>query len=231
MIFAGTKRYWATTDRLTDQQRTATWMSASILLRYPDAGLAADLILVDRASSLLPESVAVPLRQTLGALRECSLLGLQSEYVETFDNRKRHSLYLTYFLHGDTRKRGMALLRFKQVYQAAGAALIESGDTELPDHLCVALEFAATVDPVAGQRLLTEHRAGLEVLRLGLADQGSAWAGAVAAVSATLPAIDADGWDVVRTLAAQGPPEEEVGLAPYAPAGPVMLPEPRIGGR
>ena len=41
---------------------------------------------------------------------------LQADYVETFDTRRRCNLFLTYFAHGDTRKRGMALLRFKQTY-------------------------------------------------------------------------------------------------------------------
>ena len=62
---------------------------------------------------------------------------------------RRCNLFLTYFAHGDTRKRGMALLRFKQTYLAAG---FELDDAELPDHLCVVLEFAATVDQRPGPR-------------------------------------------------------------------------------
>ena len=44
----------------------------------------------------------------------------QADYVETFDLRRRCCLYLTYFTHGDTRKRGMALLQFKHLYGRAG---------------------------------------------------------------------------------------------------------------
>ena len=45
--------------------------------------------------------------------RRLRLLGvrlteLEEDYVDTFDNRRRHNLFLTYFAHGDTRKRGMA---------------------------------------------------------------------------------------------------------------------------
>jgi nitrate reductase molybdenum cofactor assembly chaperone NarJ/NarW len=36
-------------------------------------------------------------------------------------------------------------------------------------------------------------------------------------VSATLPPLGGREHDAVRRLAAQGPPEEEVGLAPFAP--------------
>lgn len=228
MIFASRR---ATVERLTQQQRSATWMASSLLLRYPDADLPTNLALAEQVCAQLPAMVADPLHQTLADLQSATLLELQSDYVETFDNRKRHNLYLTYFLHGDTRKRGMALLRFKQAYQAAGATMVDGPDAELPDHLCVVLEFAATVDPVGGERLLTDHRAGLEVLRLGLAEHGPRWAGAVAAISATLPVIDAEGWDLVHALAVKGPPEEEVGLAPYASTGPVPLPEPSFGGR
>jgi len=39
--------------------------------------------------------------------------------------------------------------------------------TPAPGHLPVVLEFAATVDPVAGRRLLVEHRVPIDVLRDG----------------------------------------------------------------
>jgi len=147
---------------------------------------------------------------------------LAADYVATFDHRKRFSPYLTYFAYGDTRKRGMALLRFKHAYRAAGMRLDDgSGDAELPDHLAVVLEFAATGDPVVGRRLLVEHRAGLEVMRLGLREARSPWAHVLDSVSATLPPLSGRDHDAVARLVAEGPPEEEVGLAPfeYPPQG------------
>ncbi len=54
------------------------------------------------------------------------------------------------------------------------------------------------------------------MLRIALTEAGSRWAGAVQAVTATLPPLRGDEWDAVRRLAAEGPPEEEVGLAPFA---------------
>ena len=62
----------------------------------------------------------------------------------------------------------MALLRFKQTYLASGFDLDRPG--ELPDHLCVVLEYAATVDQELGRQLMLDHRAGLELLRLSLRD-------------------------------------------------------------
>ncbi|MGW1274508.1 nitrate reductase molybdenum cofactor assembly chaperone, partial [Streptomyces sp. NPDC002491] len=82
--------------------------------------------------------------------------------------------------------------------------------------------------PSAGARLLTEHRAGLELLRLALRDAGSPWAPVLASVSATLPALRGDDREAVARLAAQGPPDEQVGLDPYAPPG--FLPDPVVGG-
>jgi nitrate reductase delta subunit len=108
----------------------------------------------------------------------------------------------------------MALLAFKNAYRRAGMVL---ADSELPDHLCVVLEFAATVDPAAGAALLLDHRAGLEVLRLSLQDSGSPYVGALAAVCSTLPPLVGDEREAVIALALQGPPEEEVGLEPFAP--------------
>lgn len=219
--------------QLTGPQVAVAWQSASLLLGYPDDELVDRLDLIRSACRDLPERVCGPLLECADALEGAPLTDLEADYVDTFDTRRRHNLFLTYFAHGDTRKRGMALLRFKQTYLASGLALT---DTELPDHLCVVLEYAATVDAEAGRGLLLDHRAGLELLRISLAETGSRWAGAVAAVCSTLPPLEGDEWEAVRRLAAEGPPEEEVGLTPYAtpafdpgpahPDGPTLLPMP-----
>ena len=78
------------------------------------------------------------------------------------------------------------------------------------------LEFAATVDQDLGRELMLDHRAGLELLRLSLRDMSSPWASLLDGVVATLPPLRGDERDAVRRLAAEGPPEEEVGLAPFA---------------
>jgi nitrate reductase molybdenum cofactor assembly chaperone NarJ/NarW len=204
----------------------AVWQSAALLLGYPDDRLLEDLRVVRRILEHVATERAEPLRRVLDHLATTPLVELQAAYVETFDTRRRHNLYLTYFAHGDTRKRGTALLRFKQTYLAAGFAIEQDAGGELPDHLCVVLEFAATVDRDQGRRLLLDHRAGLELLRLSLAEMGSPWAGAVEAVCATLPPLRGDERDAVRRLAASGPPAEEVGLSPYGgPAFDALLHE------
>ncbi|GAB3251270.1 nitrate reductase molybdenum cofactor assembly chaperone [Nocardioides dilutus] len=204
------------------RELTTAWQAASLLLGYPDEELLQRLDAIERASAGLPDRLGGPLRACVVHLRETPLVELEADYVETFDTRRRHNLFLTYFAHGDTRKRGMALLRFKQTYLASG---LELTDTELPDHLCVVLEYAATVDPEQGRQLLLDHRAGLELLRIALAEAGSRWAGAIEAVTSTLPPLRGDEWEAIRRLAADGPPEEEVGLTPYS-SGPTALPMP-----
>jgi nitrate reductase molybdenum cofactor assembly chaperone NarJ/NarW len=195
-----------------DAECVTAWQVASLLLAYPDKGLLARGPLLRRAAATLPDAVAAPLGRFLDHLEATPLPELAADYVDTFDHRKRCCLYLTYYAYGDTRKRGMALLRFKHAYTAAGLIL---DDGELPDHLAVVLEFAATGDIDAGRRLLSEHRAGLEMLRLALTDAASPWANVLDAVSATLPPLTGRHRDAVARLAAEGPPEEEVGLAPF----------------
>ena len=202
----------ADTQSLEDQHRRIAWQSASLLLDYPEDDLLERLDLVRRSCAALPPRLAEPLRATIAELASTSLGDLQASYVETFDTRRRSALFLTYFAHGDTRKRGMALLRFAQTYAESGHVLDAK---ELPDHLCVVLEYGATVDLAAAHRLLCDHRAGLELLRRALVEEGSRWAGAAEAVCACLPALRGDEVAAVAALAAQGPPEEEVGLTPY----------------
>ncbi len=220
---------------LTPDQLMIAWQSASLMLSYPDQSLVDRLELIREAGQQLPGRVGVPLLGTALRLGEVALPELESDYVETFDSRRRHNLFLTYFAHGDTRKRGLALLRFKQTYASAGFELVDTtaDGAELPDHLSVVLEFAATIDQDVGRRLLLDHRAGLELLRISLTEKESRWAGAVQAVTATFPPLQGEEIEAIRRLAAEGPPDEEVGLAPYegpafdpGPAAPIPLPMP-----
>lgn len=210
----------------TDEHRATAWQVQSLALSYPDEQLVERLPLLRAANRRLPALLATPLDVFLDHVARTPLIELAVDYVATFDHRKRFSPYLTYFAYGDTRKRGMALLRIKHAYRTAG---LELDDGELPDHLAVVLEFAAGGDPAAGRRLLIEHRAGLEVMRLGLHEVGSPWANVLESVSATLPPLGGHEREAVARLVAEGPPEEEVGLQPFAP--PEYMPQPQGGPR
>lgn len=203
-----------------DSRTAAAWQAQSLLLGYPDEQLAGQLDLLRRVTEALEEPVRGPLNRFLDHAARTPLPELAADYVATFDNRRRCCLYLTYYAYGDTRNRGMALLTLKQTYAAAGLHLTED---ELPDHLAVVLEYAAAV-PGPGAALLVDHRAGLELLRLALHDARSPWADVLDSISATLPPLGGDQHLAVSRLAAQGPPGEQVGLAPFAP--PEYMPTP-----
>ena len=206
---------------LTESQLVLAWQSASLLLGYPDHELLARTRLLRDAAAMLPAQVSDPMTAFLAHLEATPLPELAADFVATFDHRRRCCLYLTYFEHGDTRNRGVALLRFKTAYRESGMIL---SDEELPDHLGVLLEFGATADMATARTLLLEHRAGLELLRLALEDGRSPWVHVLKAICVTLPPLAGDDREAVMKLAAQGPPAEEVGLAPFAP--PEYMPQP-----
>ena len=187
---------------------------ASLLLRYPEADLLARDPDAAAAAAELPQRLRAPLERFLAHRREMPGIDLEREYVETFDTRRRCTLNVSYYLYGDTRRRGVALLRLKRMYAAAGLALEAD---ELPDHLPVMLGFAALAPPGYGEHVLQEHRIGVELLLLSLRDAGRPHADVLEAVSAALPRLGISQSRAVRRLAAEGPPDEQVGLEPFAP--------------
>jgi nitrate reductase delta subunit len=135
------------------------------------------------------------------------------QYVDSFDHTRRRSLHLTYYRHGDTRARGMALLALKHTYRRAGQ---EPPEWELPDFLPLVLEFAALA-PEPGHRVLVQCRAGLELLRQALAERSDPYAPVLEALCARLPRPGRRERDAWQRLAGEGPPAEQVGLEPFAP--------------
>jgi nitrate reductase delta subunit len=134
--------------------------------------------------------------------------------VATFDLQKRCSLHLSYYLHGDRRQRGLALLHLKRMYAAAGL-LLEGG--ELPDYLPAMLEFAAFAPPGYGEMVLRQFRPAIELLRVSLRELGSPYAHLLDALCAGLPRLSVLEAAQVTRLIAEGPPSEQVGLEPFAP--------------
>ena len=92
---------------------------------------------------------------------------LPADYVETFDLRRRCCLYLTYYAHGDTRKRGH------------GAAALQAGlprppgstlaDDELPDHLARRAASSPRTATAPGRGCCRRTGPGIELLRAGAA--------------------------------------------------------------
>ncbi|MFI5507472.1 nitrate reductase molybdenum cofactor assembly chaperone [Mycobacterium sp. NPDC051804] len=190
-------------------QDRLVWQAASLLLAYPDDQQGRRLDTVNKLLERITGPNAALLGTTVATLRMQNTMQAAAYYVETFDLRRRSTMLLTYWTAGDTRNRGAEMLVFAQSYRDAG---VQPPKGEAPDHLPVVLEFAATVDPVAGRRLLADHRVPIDVLRRALVDAGSPYAPAVAAVVATLPAV---GDQDARRLLHSGPPAEAVGLQPF----------------
>ncbi|MFR9793732.1 nitrate reductase molybdenum cofactor assembly chaperone [Streptomyces sp. MB22_4] len=206
--------------RLTPQEtagRALVLRLVSLLLQYPDHELTSSRTELTTVVQALP---AIPAAEHLARFTDWFAdqepEALEQHYVDMFDLRRKSSLYLTYYLHGDTRRRGMALLTLNQRYRAAGW---DTDGGELPDHLPVVLEFAALAGPGGGEAPLRQHRRGLELIHRALTDADSPYRHVLAALLTLLPPpTEADG-AAVDQLIAEGPPNEEVGLGPYGTYG------------
>lgn len=205
----------------------------SVLLQYPSAEAR------QAVAGLEPAELA-PLRGRragrLAAFLEWyagqPLDELRRAYVEAFDFARQRSLHLTYHLHGDSRQRGLALVRLKELYAAHG---LDPGEAELPDFLPLMLEFCALAPEPAGRELLDRHRPAIELVRDSLHRHGSRFAALLDVVVDGLPGLTGRQVARIRRLAAEGPPSERVGLEPFAPPE-VMPPDgmgakPLVGGR
>ncbi len=186
---------------------------ASVLLSYPDERFAEDLAAVNDALGRLPDGPArAALHATANWLAQMSPLEAATTYVDTFDLRRGVCLYLTYYRHGDTRERGMALTALVDAFRGAGFGVVPG---ELPDYLPALLELAAAHP--AGGSVLAEHRMALGALHLALVKADSPYGGVVAAVGDGLPGPTRKDRQALRRYRAEGPPSEKVGLEPFAP--------------
>lgn len=193
-------------------QHRAIRQAASLLLAYPDDGTAGRLAVVDALLAHITGPERDALEATADHLRATDTLVAAQDYVDTFDMRKRSTMYLTYWTGGDTRNRGTEIHAFARAYREAG---VEPPTDESPDHLPVVLEFAATVDPESGERLLAAHRVPIEVLHTALVERRSPYAHTLEAVCATLPPVGDQEIRRAEHLAQAGPPAEAIGLQPF----------------
>jgi nitrate reductase delta subunit len=191
----------------------AAWKLASVLLQYPTASLFEGMaVLESAAAATAPQASRTAFTGFLAWLRDTRPSDVARHYVETFDLRRRCALYLTYYRFGDTRRRGLAMIAFKTAYRVEG---FTPTDDELPDYLPLVLEFASMNK--RGTELLTSHRADLELLHRALDDAGSPYARLLEAVQANLPSLGRREAAQVARAWKEGPPQEEVGLEPFAP--------------
>ena len=154
----------------------------ALLLGYPDAALRANALqLVDAIDEegALPAARRAELRALAQELVRQDPMESEAHYVDTFDRGRATSLHLFEHVHGDSRDRGPAMVDLVQTYEKAGLLL---GPDELPDHLCVVLEFASTQPPAVAKDFLGEMAHILNAIFSALLQRGSPYAAAVAAV-------------------------------------------------
>lgn len=203
-------------------QRARVHMLVSLLLDYPDQQWFERLDVCEGHLSEIPVQFAQPLREFIEQSRSLGSTEVQRLYVQTFDLKRKCSLYLSYFATGDTRKRGTALVTFLEAYRATGW---EFNADELPDYLPAVLEFSARCDDPIAEAMLSAHIEGIEVLRAALESMGSHWAPLIRSITLSLPPVDQETQERVLALVSEGPPTETVGLSflgnlpPFSPRG------------
>lgn len=211
-------------SHLSEPERRVVLAAASRLLQYPDDGLLDQLPLLREAAQGIAARAGRPLLRFIEHAHRSALLDLQADYVATFDLRRRYCLYLSYHLNGDTRRRGMALWRFQELYRSHGYSLASG---ELPDFLPAVLELAAETEAIEpGSEaaepevaepldLLVEHQPAIESLGHALEQAGSPYADVIVALEAALPPPSRAVLEAARRLETEGPPAEQVGLEPW----------------
>lgn len=210
---------------LQPAQRATTAMSLSVLLRYPAEDFFAHVQVVESQLAGLHPTIAEEIAAFIDSVRQLGPMGVQEHYVETFDQRRRCSMHLSYYAVGDTRQRGVAILAFRQQLAALG---LEEISEELPDHLCVLLEALAFTEGTMQKEaleMIASHRDGLEVLRTALENLHSPYAHLIRAVCMMLPELDQATIDRYINLIRQGPPAEMVGIDVTSLPFPTALPD------
>ncbi len=196
-----------------DNRRRA-YAALGLLLQYPEHATTLVVPQLRQAIASMSTDDQFDFSAFLSWLEESSLLATQSHYVELFDRKRRACLYMSYYLNGDTRRRGMALVEFKDLYRRAGWVPRED---ELPDFLPTLLQFCAIADVDAGEAVLAAHRSGLVVLDTALRDTGSPYRHLSTILLHLVPAgYEAE--EQAQMLIEAGPPTEMVGLEPFSAA-------------
>ena len=154
----------------------------ALMLGYPDAALRANLPKLIEAidtEAAVPAARRIELKAVVAELNRMDPMDVEALYVETFDRGRATSLHLFEHVHGDSRDRGPAMVDLAKTYEKAGLLM---GPEELPDHLCVVLEFASTQPPKLAADFLGEMEHILTAIFSALLKRESPYATVIAAV-------------------------------------------------
>jgi len=154
----------------------------ALLLSYPDASLRAHLTELRTAlrdDGALDAARLASIDVLIDRLADSEGLDAEAAYVDLFDRGRRTALHLFEHVHGDSRDRGPAMIDLIKTYEEAGLTL---SSHELPDHLCVVLEFASTQPPEQAESFLREIAHLLRTIHSALVERDSAYASVLAAL-------------------------------------------------
>ena len=159
-----------------------TLRALALMLGYPDErlrGLLPDLVCAIDGEAALPALRREEIQALVADLLRVDPLEAEARYVELFDGGRSTSLHLFEHVHGDSRERGPARVDLAKTYASAGLHL---EGRELPDHLCVVLEFASTQPPKVAKAFLGEMAHIVQAIFSALRQRDSAYATLLAAV-------------------------------------------------
>ncbi|MBN9430667.1 MAG: nitrate reductase molybdenum cofactor assembly chaperone [Burkholderiales bacterium] len=161
---------------------TLTLRVLAHLLSYPGAELRQHLPELAEAldrEAALPPARRIELHGLIAQLGAKRPFEVEADYVELFDRGRATALHLFEHVHGDSRDRGPAMVDLIGTFEQAGLYLAPG---ELPDHLCVLLEYASTQPPAQARAFLGEIAHIVRGIFSALAKRDSRYASVLAAV-------------------------------------------------
>lgn len=145
----------------------------SALLSYPQPDLIAAIPEIKQALGADPEYLEA-LQPLLTYLTSNSLIGIQENYVATFDRTHSLSLHLFEHIHGESRDRGQAMVDLIEEYRRHG---FEPEASELPDFVPLFLEFLSLMEQETSEKLLGEAIHVLAAIGMRLKRNDSPYSG------------------------------------------------------
>jgi nitrate reductase delta subunit len=145
-------------------ESAALLIIVSRLLEYPDHSFFEEKTVIENFlnENIPSETNRKEILKRLQPLYEMGLNDLQELYVETFDYKEKTSLYLTAHELGDSRKRGVALVKLQKLICEGG---YEYEGKELADYIPMLLELLA-VAPEEESFIRLKRRLSVAIHRL-----------------------------------------------------------------
>jgi len=190
---------------------TLSFRVLSVLLAYPEPELIEAL---GEGMAILERENFVPIRHRsallplIENLRDPDTLAVQERYVALFDRRRSVSLHLYEHVHGESRDRGQAMVRLKELYRLHG---LEIEARELPDYLPLFLEFLSMIPFKAAQSILAEVMPIVAAIGQRLHEWQSPYAAAFDAIGAL--AKSRPSASDIETVLKSLPPEDDSAAA------------------